>query len=219
MRFTVSCCFCSDQCLCKSASQRALSGLLGQLYSRFRDEIISIFISFFITQPLHGSTAQPLRNVFVFLCASWLSGWAGWCRAATSTHMISCQQEWKPFSETRSICRRTNTSDKSTAITTAQCAAYPTAQAMQHIWAVFSRMQIPAGFREAIHFRHHLVSWPISKAKVWVRERKSVCLSREWIMWLLQFWCVTLCNKQSAECIISTTEFFPLFKKQDDKNL
>lgn len=49
----------------------------------------------------------------------------------------------------------------------------------------FFHMQIPDWFREANHFGHHLVSWPINKATV------CKCLPREWIMWVTRRWRVT----------------------------
>lgn len=70
----------------------------------------------------------------------------------------------------------------------------------------FFHMQIPDGFREANHFRHHLVSWPINKATV------CKCLPREWIMWVTQRWRVTHltpCNPRPSRALLSAREFHP----------
>lgn len=45
----------------------------------------------------------------------------------------------------------------------AQYAAYPTTQTGAVHLACVSHMQMPGGFREAIHFRYNLVSWPMSE--------------------------------------------------------
>lgn len=144
--------------------------------------------------------------------SSWLSGWASWCSAVTFVHMMSCQEQQQPFSEARPIFRKRNYSDRRAAIR-----AYPTTQTNAAHVGCFSRMQISDGFREAIHFRHHLVSWPISNATVC----ECVCLPREWIIWLTQLWRVThltLCNQKQAEGWTPFLSFAQIKKKKTGSN-
>lgn len=156
-------CFCSDQFLCKIATPRAVSVVLGSAVDTVNDHIICDHSSLLLKNCLVAPW-QSYRGTCLFSNSSGLSGWASWCSVVTFVH-ISCHEKQPPFSKPALSLERRNYSDNR-AVIRAQYTAYPTTQTNAEHVGCFSHMQIPGGFREAIHFRHHLVSWPISKATV-----------------------------------------------------